>query len=600
MSPPPADPTFDRHTVARIKSIIAPFFRSEKKKKARLLLGLLLGFAVTVALVQVLMSYVARDFMDAFTQRDGTAFRRNLWKYLGTFALAVPIGVFYRYTEERLALLWRQWMTQHLLKRYFANRAYYHLRGSEIIDNPDQRISEDVKNFTTTTLSFLLIMLNSCVTLLAFTGVLWSISSMLVFVLVTYAVVGTICSILIGRRLVGIHYRQYEKEGNFRYGMVRVRDNAESIAFYRGEKREHRDLIYKFADVVNNTTRLIGWNRNLSFFTTSYNYLALIVPILVVTPLYFAGKIQIGTVLQASGAFAAVLAATSLIITQFERLSSFAAGVSRLDALWTGLAERDPEEERDEASGGAPGLTHPDAEPEPAPEPSLIDVHEKGHRLRIDGLDVQTPDGAKTLLRSLDLTLKPGTSVLLMGPSGTGKSSLLRTIAGLWNTGGGSITRPPLARMMFLPQRPYMVQGSLRDQLLYPGQNEELSDDKIVRILNAVNLPEIATRVDGDFDRLVDWTNILSLGEQQRLSFARLILRKPAIAFLDEATSALDEPNEADLYRLLRKTKVTFVSVGHRSTLKDYHDQLLSLKKDATWLLETLPVDPRPPIPLAA
>lgn len=154
--------------------------------------------------------------------------------------------------------------------------------------------------------------------------------------------------------------------------------------------------------------------------------------------------------------------------------------------------------------------------------------------------------------------------------------------------------------MMFLPQRPYMVQGSLRDQLLYPGQNEELSDDKIVRILNAVNLPEIATRVDGDFDRLVDWTNILSLGEQQRLSFARLILRKPAIAFLDEATSALDEPNEADLYHLLRKTKVTFVSVGHRSTLKDYHDQLLSLKKDATWLLETLPVDPRPPIPLAA
>ena len=231
---PPNEPTFDRHTISRIKGIIVPFFKSEKKKKARLLLGLLLGFAIAVAFVQVLMSYVARDFMDAFTARDRAGFQRNLWLYLGTFAIVVPIGVFYRYTEEKLALLWRQWMTYHLLKRYFANRAYYHLRSSDTIDNPDQRIAEDVKNFTTTTLSFLLITLNSCVTLLAFTGVLWSISRTLVLVLIAYAFLGTLVSILIGRRLVGLHYHQYEKEGNFRYGMVRVRDNAESIAFYRG------------------------------------------------------------------------------------------------------------------------------------------------------------------------------------------------------------------------------------------------------------------------------------------------------------------------------------------------------------------------------
>jgi len=578
------EPTFDRHTISRIRGIVVPFFHSEKKKKARLLLALLLGCAIAVALVQVMMSYVARDFMDAFTARNSDAFRLNLWLYLGTFALAVPIGVWYRYTEEKLALLWRQWMTHHLLKRYFANRAYYHLRSSDTIDNPDQRIAEDVKNFTTTTLSFLLITLNSFVTLLAFTGVLGSISLTLVVVLILYAVAGTAISIGIGRRLVGIYYHQYEKEGNFRYGMVRVRDNAESIAFYRGEKREHRDLVYKFADIFDNSTRLIGWNRNLSFFTTSYNYVALLVPTLVVAPLYFAGKIQIGTVLQAGGAFAAVLAATSLIITQFERLSSFAAGVSRLDALWTGLAEHDPEAERDDS---------PD--PNGTVEPSLIDTHETGHRLSITHLDVQTPDGHKTLLKSLDLNLKPGTSILLMGPSGTGKSSLLRTIAGLWNTGGGSITRPPLARMMFLPQRPYMVQGSLRDQLLYPGQNENLTDLQIKAVLKEVNLPEVADRVDGDFDRTVDWTNILSLGEQQRLSFARLLLRKPAIAFLDEATSALDEPNELQLYQLLRKYKLTFISVGHRSTLKDYHDQLLSLKKDATWLLESLPRQTLPP-----
>lgn len=586
---PPNEPTFDRHTVSRIRAIVVPFFRSEKKKKARLLLGLLLGFAITVALVQVVMSYVARDFMDAFTQRDSGAFRKNLWLYLGTFALAVPIGVYYRFTEEKMALLWRQWMTYHLLKRYFANRAYYHLRSSDVIDNPDQRIAEDVKNFTTTTLSFLLITLNSCVTLLAFTGVLWSISKLLVLTLIGYAVAGTFISILIGRRLVGIYYHQYEKEGNFRYGMVRVRDNPESIAFYRGEKREHRDLVYQFIAIFENTTKLIGWNRNLSFFTTSYNYFALLVPTLVVAPLFFAGKIQIGTVLQAGGAFAAVLAATSLIITQFDRLSNFAAGVTRLDALWTGLSEEDPEQQRDEAVFGPVAFA----------ESNSIDTIESGKRLCLEHLVVQTPDGGKTLLKALDLNLKPGSSLLLMGASGTGKSSLLRTIAGLWNTGGGSITRPPLARMMFLPQRPYMVQGSLRDQLLYPGQNEDLDDHAVHAVMQEVNLAEVTDRVDGDFSRVVDWTNILSLGEQQRLSFARLMLRKPAIAFLDEATSALDEPNEFLLYQLLGKSGITFVSVGHRSTLKQYHDQLLSLHKDATWLLETLPRKELPPLPRA-
>ncbi len=579
---PGSEPTFDRRTIPRIKGIVAPFFRSEKKKQARILLGLLLGFAVAVALVQVLMSYVARDFIDALTQRDRGGFQKHLWLYLGTFALAVPIGVFYRFTEEKLALLWRQWMTWHLLKRYFANRAYYHLRESDTIDNPDQRIAEDVRNFTATTLSFLLITLNSCVTLLAFTGVLWSISRSLVLTLVVYALTGTLISILIGRRLVGIYYHQYEKEGNFRYAMVRVRDNAESIAFYRGEKREHRDLISKFGDIFENTTRLIGWNRNLAFFTTSYNYFALILPTLVVAPLYFAGTIQMGTVMQAGGAFAGVLAATSLIITQFERLSGFAAGVSRLDALWTGLTEQDPEEERDNDMTASSGE-----------EPGQIDVKETGNRLQLAKLDVQTPDGSKTLLKDLNFSLKTGTSILLMGASGSGKSSLLRTIAGLWNTGSGSITRPPLARMMFLPQRPYMVQGSLRDQLLYPGQNVDLDTAQITAVLEAVNLAEVVDRVDGDFDRTVDWTNILSIGEQQRISFARLLLRKPSIAFLDGATSALDEPNETRLYQLLQKNRVTYVSVGHRSTLKDYHDQLLTLQKDATWVLETLPVPPR-------
>ena len=262
--------------------------------------------------------------------------------------------------------------------------------------------------------------------------------------------------------------------------------------------------------------------------------------------LYFTGKIQMDTVLQAGGAFAGVLAATSLIITQFERLSGFAAGVTRLDALWTGLTEQDQEEERDI-----------DIASTSSDEPGQIDVRVAGNRLQLADLDVQTPDGSKTLLKELNLNLKTGTSILLMGPSGSGKSSLLRTIAGLWNTGSGSITRPAPAPMMFLPQRPFMVQGSLRDQLLYPGQNEDLDTAQITAALKAVNLSEVVDRVDGDFDRTVDWTNVLSIGEQQRIPFALLLLRKPSIAFLDEATSALDEANETRLYQLLQKNRVT-------------------------------------------
>lgn len=295
--------------------------------------------------------------------------------------------------------------------------------------------------------------------------------------------------------------------------------------------------------------------------------------------LYFTGKIQMDTVLQAGGAFAGVLAATSLIITQFERLSGFAAGVTRIDALWTGLTAQDHEEERDI-----------DIASTSSDKPGQIDVRVAGNRLQLADLDVQTPDGSKTLLKELNLNLKTGISILLMGPSGSGKSSLLRTIAELWNTGSGSITRPAPAPMMFLPQRPCMVQGSLRDQLLYPGQNEDLDTAQITAALKAVNRSEVVDRVDGDFDRTVDWTNVLSIGEQQRIPFALLLLRKPSIAFLDEATSALDEANETRLYQLLQKNRVTYVSAGHRSTLKNYHDQLLTLQKVATWSLDALPV----------
>ena len=372
------------------------FFASERRHKARGFLTMLLILAFAVGGVQVLMSYAGRDFMTAIEHKDSSAYWRNLWLYLGTFALAVPIGVYYRWVEERLALLWREWMAQHLIKRYFNNRAYYRLRGSESIDNPDQRISEDVRNFTMNSLSFLLITLNSLVTLAAFIGVLWAISGTLVSTLFVYAVAGTGLSILIGRRLVGLHFHQYQKEANFRYGLVRVRDNAESIAFYRGEKREHLDLVNRLGAAVANMWDVIIWNRNLAFFTNSYNYAALVLPVVIVAPMFMRGQVEFGVVTQAAGAFAQVLAAVSLIITQFGGLSDYLAGVQRLGALWDSLDEHDAEEER-------------------IAQESTQQIEEDSRLVKLDKLTVRTPDGSQTLVTDLSFDLRLKQSLLIMG-----------------------------------------------------------------------------------------------------------------------------------------------------------------------------------------
>ena len=556
----------------QFRLISRAFFASERRHKARGFLSALLIMALSVGAVQVLMSYAGRDFMTAITRKDPLAFWRTLGWYLGTFALAIPIGVYYRWVEERLALLWREWMAQHLVKRYFNNRAYFRLRGSESVDNPDQRISEDVRNFTASSLSFLLITLNSLVTLAAFIGVLWMISTSLVAILVVYAVAGTAISILIGRKLVRLHYHQYEKEANFRYGLVRVRDNAESIAFYRGEKREHLDLFNRLTAAVANMRLIIIRNRNLGFFTNSYNYLALVLPVLVVAPMYMRGQVEFGVVTQAAGAFAQVLAAVSLIITQFGGLSTYLASVQRLGSLWDELDEHDAEEVRiDYEAANAPD--------------------EDSHIVKLENLTICTPGKEKTLVKELSFELRANQSLMIMGPSGTGKSSVLRTIAGLWPGGGGSLERPAFGHLMFLPQQPYMVEGSLRDQLLYPYPDRGVPDEEIRKVVADVNLSDLFARLDDDLDRVVDWVNILSLGEQQRIAFARLFLRKPRFAFLDEATSALDEENQGDLYHRIRDSGIGFISVGHRTTLIGYHDRLLNLDRSGSWEIENTGAD---------
>jgi putative ATP-binding cassette transporter len=547
--------------------IFRAFFASERRRKARGFLIALLVMAVAAAgVVPLLISYAGRDFMTAISEKKPGDYWKFLALYLGTFALAVPIGVYYRWVEERLALLWREWMAQHLVKRYFNNRAYYRLRGSESVDNPDQRISEDVRNFTTQSLSFLLILLNSSITLITFIGVLWLISSTLVVILVVYAIAGTVISILIGRKLVRLYYHQYEKEANFRYGLVRVRDNAESIAFFRGEKREHLDLFNRLTSAVANMRLIIIRNRRLGFFTNSYNYLALLLPIMVVAPMFMRGEVAFGVISQTMGAFAQVLAAFTLIITQFNGISTYLASVQRLGTLWDQLDEHDTEEER---------IAFEDQNT-PTEDSRIV---------KLDKLTICTPGNARVLVKDLSFSLAAKQSLMIMGPSGTGKSSVLRTIAGLWPGGGGSLERPAFAHLMFLPQRPYMVEGSLREQLLYPYPDRGATNADIRRVVAQVNLAEIFTRVDDDLERVLDWSNVLSLGEQQRIAFARLFLRKPLFAFLDEATSALDEDNQADLYQQVKDSGIGFISVGHRKTLVDFHDHLLLLDRSGSWTI---------------
>jgi putative ATP-binding cassette transporter len=569
-------PKFTRHVWSQLWRLAKPFFFGRNWPRAWRLLTSLIVLSLAVTSVGIWSNHANGEFITSLQKRDSAGYYRALQIYLGTFALAIPLAAFYRYIEERLGVVWREVLVRTLMQRYFHNRAYYHLGANKEIDNPDQRISEDARNFTVTTLSFLLIVINSVIQIAGYTGVLWSISRLLVGVLIGYAVLGTLGTFLIGRKLIGLNYLQYEREADFRYGLVRVRENAESIAFYRGEVRELRDLKTRLGEAIANMLRLIKWNRNLAFFTTGYNYLALILPTIIVAPLFLQNRVEFGDITRAVGAFAVVLAAVSLIITQFERLSAFAAAVTRLGALWDYLDEKDAEGDID----------NPDEN---------IEIQEEDRKIVLEDLTVRVPSGDRELIRALTLTVPPHGSLLVMGESGSGKSSLLRTIAGLWASGEGSIGRPPYRKMMFLPQRPYMILGSLRAQLEYPGAAEPPTDDTLRETLEKVNLASLPDRVDGDFDRLADWANMLSLGEQQRLSFARLLLRNPAIAFLDESTSALDEPNEDRLYSYLREKKYTYISVGHRSTLVDHHQWLLRLSKDGTWeLLETKDYEKEP------
>jgi putative ATP-binding cassette transporter len=525
------------------------------------MLVVLLLLTVAVNAMNVVFTDVSGTLMTALSGKNAPVFLHEMLILFVYYVIGTPIVVYAGYLQSLLGLYWRRWLTHRFLDDWLGGRAYYRINAERAVDNPDERISQDINSFANDALNYLLSVLGSLITFFSFVVMLWQISPLLMGVVVVYAVGGTVVTVWLGRPLFGLNFAQLRKEADFRFNLVHVRRNAESIAFYQGEAQEAAELRQRFREVVTNFRWLIGWQRNLGFFQTPYNYMIGLIPALVIAPLYFSGKAQFGTITQASMAFGQILGALTLVVGSFDGLSGFVARINRV----AGFAQALRGEDR-----------------VPSPQRPVLEAAE-GPSVVLDRVTLMTPRYERVLVRDLSAAVRPGEGLLVVGPSGAGKSSLLRAVAGLWTAGEGRVERPPLSEMMFLPQRPYMALGSLRRNLTYPGA-AAVGDDRLRAVLERVDLADLPERVGG-LDAELDWADVLSLGEQQRVAFARLLLLRPRYAVLDEATSALDLPSEDRLYRLVVEGGTTLVSVGHRPSLRRYHRAVLELPGDGTWRL---------------
>lgn len=568
-----------RKGVARFLLITKPFFRSRAGRWGIGLLALLFTLVLVVKGLDIRNNYVYGDLITAATDKKAAlAFHLGL-VYAGFFLLSAVVVAGLRFTEERLGLRWRDWLTRHLLDRYLASRAYHRIKEEGQLDNPDQRISEDVKTFTTNTLSIVLILVNSTVALLGFAGVLWSITPWLLVGALGYAAFGTLMTILLGKRLVGLDMQQFKKEADFRYELIRVREHADSVALLQGEEKEKSRIGGRLHKALANFRAIIGVNRNLVCFTFWYEAMTRLIPILITVPLYIRGEIEFGQVLQAQAGFSFVLDAFALLAKEFQRITTFAAVVERLGAFYE--------------------ATKPPAESMQSP----LEIVEEDSRLAFEGLTLATPDDGRLLLADLSLEIYRGRRLLIDGPDGSGRTSLMRATAGLWKAGQGRVVRPPLERMMFLPQQPYLTLGTLRDQLLYTTPvGVRISDENLLAVLQDVQLEAVLERVGGLDAPQRDWKSLLSLGEQQSLAFARLLLSIPEFAFLDEATSALPPERVRNLYELLSRTATTYISINSGADLRPFHEELLQLHGDGTWTAAELdePQEAQWSIPVSA
>eukprot|EP01041_Mallomonas_annulata_P005519 gene5519-11125_t len=656
--------------------IAQPFFKEDEVARNSLIGVIAMTFLNSG--VSVAFSYISRDFYNALNARDETMFYEKIALFFAALVVAVPVSVYYRFLREKLALYWREALTAKVLDKYYANRTFYVMETLHNIDNPDQRISDDIRSFTRTSLDFLITLLTSVIDLFSFSAILFQIYPGLFIAIIIYAGLGSIITTNLGRSLVGLNYDRLQKEADFRFALIRTRENAEAIAFYdRNAKLEQEGLWTLFKGVLETQLGIVTVQRNLEYFTTSYRYLVQILPSLIVAPLYFARKIELGSISQSYGAFNHILNDFSLIINSFESLSAFSAGLTRLSTFLQLVEEggwnmtttpsvsllnplyASGSGSGDEGLGLGLGVVGEGRQRIQMHRVHVTDTVSASTTplLLCENLVILTPDASRVLVGGLStdsmdgeegeesgsgsrsdggiyLTLNRGSRVLVVGPSGAGKSSFVRAIAGLWEVGSGSITwtvdskeatvenkcggngdknentvaasigstvtsgeggedgdgGPPKG-VFFLPQKPYNFLGTLRQQIQYPAIQSQYPatstatatnikgadmDSRLLSLLDEVCLGDLAGRVGG-LDAHWDWSNVLSLGEQQRLAFARVLFNKPSTVVLDEATSALDLGTEERMYRLLEGLGVTCISVGHRPSLLRYHDSKLVL-----------------------
>jgi putative ATP-binding cassette transporter len=561
--------------LATIWRLASPYFRSEDRLAGLVLLGALITIELSLVAINVLLNQWNNRFYNALQERNWDTFISELMIFCALAAAYIGLAVYRLYLNQWLQIRWRRWMNRNYLGKWLDHANHYRMQLlGDSADNPDQRIAEDIQRFVESTLTISIGLLSAIVTFVSFVVILWTLSAAaplhlfgsqwnipgyLVWAALIYAVLGTALTHLIGWPLVGLNFLQQRYEADFRFNLVRVRENSEQIALLKGEDAEKSRLLERFDRIVGNWLLIMSRTKKLTFFTAGYSQLSIIFPYVVVSPAYFAGTMQLGGLMQTASAFNSVQTALSFFIETYRSLAEWRSVIQRLDGFSQAVA----------AAQAA------------ARTPPVIGVQSDGpgREVELDALAVNLPTGVP-LVASDDIKLLRGEPALFNGPSGSGKSTLFRAIAGIWPFGSGRIVLPKDARLMMLPQRPYFPVGSLAVAVTYPAEAGSYDRDQMAEAISAVGLPALAERLDEE----AHWNRMLSLGEQQRLGIARALLQKPDFLFLDEATASLDEPSEAALYRLIesRLPDATVVSIGHRSTLAAFHRRRLALERDGS------------------